>query len=111
MAARAQPAAPDGANMGAARPEVRQSLPAVKVPDKHQEFAHETAQAWQPGRGQHDDQEARAKHRHARPQSAEVGQLPRVAAVVENPNCQEQAACGDPVRQHLVDAALDSRSR
>src|SRR5258708_7658908 len=80
-------------------------------PEEDQELADEAAQPRQADRGEHDHEEAGREDRRLGPQTAEVAQPPRVAAVVEQAHAEEEPARRDAVREHLIERALHAGRR
>src|SRR5450759_1175481 len=96
----------DGREDDAAGGERRVSRIPAEGAEQDQEFSDEAVQARQPDRRQRHQQEHGDQPRRDGLQAAELGDLPRVPAVGQHADDEEQAAGADAVIQHLINRAL-----
>ncbi len=73
-----------------------------------EELADETGQAGQADAGQHEEAEGHRVHRRGPGQPAHPGDRAVMAALVDDPHEQEQAARDEPVVDHLQHGALEA---
>ncbi len=79
--------------------------------DQREELADETRESREPDRRERSDAEESSQERHRAPQPAELGDLPRVPAVVQHADQEEERAGREPVADHGEDAALEALGR
>ena len=75
---------------------------------QHQELAHEIVEHGQPDAGQGSDQKGCGKPGRGRGHAAVIGDLERMAALIEQADQGEQGAGGNAVVQHLVNGTVEA---